>query len=281
MKISDLLRDASLAATERNVPDSALRLMLSGIMDCSVPDIALRAGMDVSPELYSRWQQALPRLLDNEPAQYILGKAWFYGLELKVDPSVLIPRPETEGLVELVMPMLRDGIRILDVGTGSGAIAIAIKNQFPQAEVHASDIDPRALETARANALQHGADIIFHNCDLIPEHQAPWDIIISNPPYVSSSEYASLDDEVRLHEPSLALLAGEDGLDTYRQLIPEARDKLKPGGVLALEHGQSQRESINRLASGVAYSLILAGNDLAGRHRYLIFASPLIQHKKN
>ncbi len=262
------------ASHAANIHPSALRLLLSGILQCSPPELITCFGHEVSSEHFALWQQALPRLLDHEPVQYILGKAWFYGMELDVNPSVLIPRPETEGLVELVLPMLATGARVLDIGTGSGAIAITIKKLFPTAEVHATDIDTGALETANANAQCLGCDICFHICDLMPDSEELWDIIISNPPYITVEEFATLDAEVRLWEPSQALLAGCDGLDVYRRLIPLAFAHLKPGGLLALEHGYSQREAITRIARDCGYKVVFAGEDLAGRHRYLILGFP-------
>jgi release factor glutamine methyltransferase len=197
------------------------------------------------------------RRLTNEPIQYITGEQEFYGLALQVTPAVLIPRPETEHLVESVLGELdREApLDILDVGTGSGAIAIALANHLPRAVVTAVDISRAALEIAAANAARHGLRerIRLLESDLLDAF-APgdvcFDVIVSNPPYVPASDRDSLHRQVRDFEPASALFAGADGLDIYRRLIPQARAALKPHGLLALEIGHGQRDALAALLQG-------------------------------
>src|SRR5579875_1710432 len=196
------------------------------------------------------------------PLQYLTGHQEFFGLDLEVSPAVLIPRPETELLVEAVLHWVRDreatGVsdpRILDVGTGSGAIALALAKQHPRAEVWAVDLSPAALAVAQSNASRLGLRkrVRFLQSDLLDVVKttatpAPrFDVVVSNPPYVPQADAPSLQPEVRDHEPHLALFAGADGLEIYRRLIPQAHAALRPGGLLALEFGFGQREALQTL----------------------------------
>ena len=196
----------------------------------------------------SYWQSILRRTA-SEPIQYITGQQEFYGLNLHVTPAVLIPRPETEHLVEAVLQRLptNQPLTIADIGTGSGAIAIALAIHLPQARITALDISPEALAVATANAATHHvADRIhFLQSDLLSATRDTFDAIVSNPPYVPDHE--PLHPQVRDHEPPTALFAGPQGLDIYRRLIPQAHAALKPNGLLAIEIGHGQREAIAAL----------------------------------
>jgi release factor glutamine methyltransferase len=201
------------------------------------------------------YEAAIHRRLVHEPIQYITGEQEFYGLALRVTPAVLIPRPETEHLVEAVLSEMKLAtldpaapLHILDIGTGSGAIAIALAHHLPQAHVTAIDLSPAALDIATANAARHNiiGHIRFLESDLL-EALPPgegFDAIVSNPPYVATDDRETLHPQVRDHEPATALFAGATGLDIYRRLIPQARAALKPNGLLALEIGHDQRDAI-------------------------------------
>lgn len=233
------------------------------------PDRALTPGQQAA------YDALLQRRLANEPIQYITGEQEFYGLALHVTPAVLIPRPETEHLVEAVLAEMkqaklngpqpkRGALRILDVGTGSGAIAIALAHHLPHARITAVDLSTTAIEVAASNAARHGLSdrIQFVASDLLGAlaadelgFDAPgfpasglgslgWDAIVCNPPYVPTADRDSLHPQVRDHEPAAALFAGPDGLDIYRRLVPQALAALLPGGLLALEIGHGQREAI-------------------------------------
>ncbi len=215
-----------------------------------------RAGLIAHPERLldreqqARYQRLLEQRLGFEPIQYILGSQEFFGLELRVTPAVLIPRPETELLVEAVLARLPHDtpLRLVDVGTGSGAIAIALAHALPQAFVTAIDLSPQALALARENAAAHHLTdrITFLESDLLdaiaPELR--FDAIVSNPPYVPNADASTLHPQVRDHEPAQALFAGPSGLELYARLIPQAFALLKPTGLLALEFGFGQRDAL-------------------------------------
>jgi|SRR5215469_1434740 len=203
----------------------------------------------------SLYLQAIARRAHHEPIQYITGHQEFYGIRLRVTPAVLIPRPETEHLVEAVLNRLPKDTPtdIADIGTGSGAIAIALAAHLPHATITALDISPQALTVARANAEANNVTdrIRFLESDLFtavpPTTQ--FDAIVSNPPYVPTIDLPTLHPEVRQFEPSIALFAGAEGLDVYTRLIPQAQAHLKPNGLLAMEIGQSQHDAIAALLS--------------------------------
>jgi release factor glutamine methyltransferase len=199
------------------------------------------------------YDRAIDRRAAGEPIQYITGSQEFYGLKLHVTSAVLIPRPETELLVEAVLNRLPSGqpLRIADIGTGSGAISIALAVHRPHAQITTLDISSAALAVARENAATHQvADRIrFLESDLLAAvaDAPPFDAIVSNPPYVPEADRATLHPQVRDHEPATALFAGPDGLDMYARLIPQACAALKPGGLLALEFGHGQRDALAAL----------------------------------
>lgn len=199
------------------------------------------------------YQRLIERRLSFEPVQYITGVQEFYGLQFRVTPAVLIPRPETELLVEAVLARLPAdrSLRIVDVGTGSGAIAIALAVHLPLAYVTAIDLSLPALSIAQQNVASHhcGDRIRVVESDLLLalEDEQPFDAIVSNPPYVAEEDAPTLHPQVRDHEPASALFAGASGLDIYRRLIPQAERLLKPGGLLALEFGYGQADSIRTL----------------------------------
>lgn len=244
--------------------------------------------------LLARWNEVLDaeeaacyvelvaRRLAGEPMQYIFGETEFYGLPFHVTPDVLIPRPETELLVEKVIewaagPASRiPAPRILDIGTGSGAIAVALARKLPHAEVTAIDLSAPALAIARQNAERNGVDRIrFLRGDLLaPVTGETFDAVVSNPPYVSRADRDSLSVEVRDYEPGLALFAGGDGLDIYRRLIPAASDVLTPGGLLALEFGYGQDDSLSALLTVAGFQTIQIFPDLQGIPRVAFAQRP-------
>ncbi len=187
----------------------------------------------------------LHQRLKGTPTQYITGKQEFYGREFRVTPAVLIPRPETEHLIEAALK--HPARQILDIGTGSGAIAITLALET-KARVFASDISRPAVEAAKQNCQRLGANVDFVQCDLASAlGPARFDLIVSNPPYIPESDRAALQREVRDYEPSLALFAGADGLAIYRRLIPEAADRLMPGGRLVLELGYNSLQPVRAM----------------------------------
>ena len=213
---------------------------------------------EITPTEQAAYEAAVARRLKNEPMQYITGEQEFYGLALRVTPAVLIPRPETEYLVEAVLTEMKAVAEpsILDVGTGSGAIAIALAHHLRHAKIIATDISPAALAVARENAARHDTNIRFVESDLLAAlPDQTFDAIVSNPPYVPESDRRILHPQVRDWEPANALFAPvvsgkDDGLAIYRLLIPQARAALVPNGLLAVEIGHGQRDAVAELLSG-------------------------------
>lgn len=235
------------------------------------PDAALTV---VQQTIYDEW---LTRRTRHEPVQYIVGEQEFYGLAFAVTPDVLIPRPETEHLVEAVLQRARGAaeIRILDVGTGSGAIAVALAHELPDARVTALDCSMPALTVARRNAERHNlaARIRFLQSDLLASVTAEkFDIVASNPPYVAESE--ALEEQVRDYEPHAALFAGPSGLDIYRRLILQSWRALDPDGWLLMEIGEGQKNALTELLDNWAEMRFV--NDLRGIPRVVCARRPRV-----
>ena len=223
----------------------------------------------------SRYDEALQRRLCGEPVQYITGHQEFWGLDLVVTPAVLIPRPETEHAVEAALELLRwvDSPSIVDVGTGSGCIALALASELPEATISAVDISDEALNVARQNATRLGfADrISFSQSDLLAKYldSVPaFDLVISNPPYVGESEEDQVQLEVRKFEPRNAVFAGPTGVEVIERLVPAAQDVLRPGGWLAFEISGTIAEAVRKLLRG--WNEVHVVNDLQGIARVVI-----------
>jgi release factor glutamine methyltransferase len=223
----------------------------------------------LAPDTASVFRALIIRRRKGEPIQYITGETEFYRLPIRVNPAVLIPRPETEHLVERAGSFAScfPRPRIVDVGTGSGAVAIALAHEWPHAALTATDISPAALELARWNAERAGYSkrIRFVEGDLLaPVAGEQFDIVVSNPPYVPEGDRDSLSAEVRDYEPAQALFAGEDGLAIYRRLIPAAFAALVSGGFLVLEIGYGQQEAVGALLTGAGFTQVEFTRDLQG-----------------
>ena len=212
--------------------------------------------LELSSRELARYREWLERRAQGEPLQYITGHQEFWGLDLLVTPAVLIPRPETEHVVETLLEVLggTESPRIVDVGTGSGCIALAIASEMSKARVEAVDVSTEALDIAQRNAQRLGlaSRVEFTHSDLLQKYLSAgpaFDAVVSNPPYVGQQEADKLQIEVREHEPHCALFGGEQGLDIYRRLVPEARRVLKTGGWLVMEIGYSQEQAIHHCLS--------------------------------
>src|SRR6202795_2090896 len=249
-------------------------------LDCDRAYLYAHPERELTANETQRYDEALARRATGVPAQYITGHQVFCGLDLIVSPAVLIPRPETEHVVERVLeaPETAGGgrpsphnLRIVDVGTGSGAIALALAKELPSAEIHATDISPEALEVARANAARHEltSRIKFHRADLLsglPHGEC--DFVVSNPPYVGESEEDSVQLEVRKFEPRNAVFAGPTGLEVMQRLIPQAQTALMPGGWLVFEISGTIADRVRSLLS--AWDELAIRNDLQGIPRGVI-----------
>jgi release factor glutamine methyltransferase len=220
-------------------------VLLASVRGC--PRIALYTAFDelVADDQRGRFRELVRRRGAGEPVAYLVGEREFFSLPFTVSGAVLVPRPETEGLVVRVLDLCRAspqaaGSRIVDVGTGSGAIAVTLARHLPEARITATDLSPEALQVARGNAARHGVAerIEFVEADLLPESGA-WDIVVSNPPYVREDEFDQLPPDVRLYEPRAALVAGPQGVEVIDRLAAAAADRLVAGGWLVVEMGPS------------------------------------------
>jgi len=241
---------------KKQLPDARLsaELLLAHVLHLNRIELYLQFERIVTPAERETFKALIQRRSQREPLQYILGQAEFYGLTFKVTPDVLIPRPETELLVDTIIEYLRqfpvEKPEILDIGTGSGCIAITLKHQVPAAAVTAVDISPAALEIARENARMHGVEIEWIAGDgirFLAETSSKYHVIVSNPPYIAEKEWASLQPEVQQYEPRQALVSGSTGLEFYERVIPLARSRLLPGGRLVMEIGYNQGKAVSQL----------------------------------
>jgi release factor glutamine methyltransferase len=228
----------------------------------------------------SDYDALIARRAAGEPLQYLTGHQEFWKLDFLVTPAVLIPRPETEHLIEEVLALVKKDppsarLRLIDVGTGSGAIAVTLARELPHAEVYAVDLSPGALEVARRNAERLGAHVHFAQSDLLAAvltNDAPFDFVVSNPPYVGLNEQDKVEEVVKRHEPPMALFAGDDGLDVIRRLIPQAFQALRPGGWLLMEIGYTQSSAVTALLAG--WNNVHCVPDLAGIPRIIAAQRP-------
>lgn len=239
----------------------------------NLPDHELKrleavAGRDGSVE------DLIERRLAGEPLQYIEGSAQFGSLELKVDERVLIPRPETENLFDLACRMVRVPEVILDLCTGSGALALALKKKFPSAAVFATDVSPEAIAVASENMVMTGLSVYLADGDVFEPLPAALlgdvDLIVANPPYVAENEFDSLPEDVR-REPRIALVSGRTGLEVIEKIGASAADWLRPGGVVICEIGETQGVAASSSFNGLA---MVVRQDLAGRDRYVVGVKP-------
>ena len=227
----------------------------------------------------------IARRANSEPTQHLTGKQEFWGLEFEVTPDVLIPRPETEHLIEVALDRLAlrelragrkptfggEGLQIADIGTGSGCIAIALARDLPAATIYATDISSAALAVAKRNADRHSVSghIHFVECNLLDITTPEFDLIVSNPPYVGRREAETLAREVRDHEPEIALYGGEEGYELYADLITQAAAHLKTGGLLVLELGHNSLPAVQPLLDAPTWTNVAVTNDLAGIPRII------------
>jgi len=265
--VRDALDSAVIALTAAGceTPRLDAELLLAAAMDVGRAAIVSDPGRELEPDAARRFQGYAARRREREPVAYIVGSTGFRSIELAVDPRVLIPRPETEHLVEAVLD-LPAGSRVCDVGTGSGAIALALKAERPDLEVVATDASAEALAVARENAARLGLDVELHHGDLLAGVTDELDAVVSNPPYVEDG--AELAPEIVRHEPALALRAGPSGLDVIRRLLPAAG--ATAAHTVALEIGAGQSAAVADLIREAGFPEVATIADLAGIERVLV-----------
>lgn len=239
----------------KDSPSASLdaRLLLEHVIQKEHAYLLAHGEQQLSPAQLQRYQTFIREAAAHHPIPYLTGKAPFYGLEFRVTPAVLIPRPETEQLVEFAIHWgrARGRVRAVDVGTGSGCIAVSLAVHLPASEIVAVDLSAPALAVARENANRLAAGrVAFAQTDLLQSFCPGFDLILANLPYIAGHEWLALDDGVKFFEPALALHGGSDGLDLVRRLLPQAAERLYPGGMALLEIGWQQGESVRELARG-------------------------------
>jgi release factor glutamine methyltransferase len=265
---------ARLASTSQ-YPRRDAELILAHVLGCDPSGLLTHPERMLSANESEQFENLLKRRLASEPVQYLTGTQEFFGLLFEVSPDVLIPRPETEHLVEAVLDRFaRDANpRIVDVGTGSGAIAVAIAHALPRSQVTAVDLYPSALEIARGNAVRHGVidRVTLLQSDLLAAAgNTEFDVVVSNPPYIANEE--PLEPQVANYEPGSALYAGPTGLEIYERLIPQAHNVLRPEGWLMIEIGYGQQGALQTLLNG--WVKISFAKDLQGIPRVVQAQKP-------
>ncbi|MFH0880686.1 MAG: peptide chain release factor N(5)-glutamine methyltransferase [Lentisphaerota bacterium] len=266
--------EKALREAGNDEPRAVAECLLSHFLGCGRMDLALRSEISLTRQQSMGLEAAMERLIAGEPLQYVLGEVDFLGRIFKTDRRALIPRPETELLVEEVLAdsglWSRPGVSIADVGTGTGCMAVCLALLHVEAEIAAVDISPEALDLARENARSHGVDqrIRFLQGDLLQGWRAcSLDAVVSNPPYVSTGEWARLPVMIRQYEPRDALDGGEDGLLLVRRLVEQAAGALKPGGRIFLEMGEDQAARVDALLVSHGFENLKIRRDLCGHER--------------
>ncbi len=267
------LRESLSVATDRLAPISETPRLDAELLLAHAIGLTrtkLLAQLRDSIPVPQAFETFLQRRLDHEPIAYIMGTWEFFSLEFSTRPPILVPRPETEHLVEAALAAVKaaksDSLRVLDLCTGSGCVAITIAKSAPETRVTATDLNPEALALARENALRHEVQIEFHEGDLFQAlpADAVFDLIVSNPPYVADDEWPTLSPVIQKHEDPRALLAGEEGLDFIRTIVTQAPRHLAASGFLALEIGDNQRDAVAGILQEGGFDNIRFHKDLAG-----------------
>ena len=268
-KAAKALEAAGVEAARREA-----RLLLAEALGMPQSAVFAQPERPLSQSEVASAERLLSRRLAGEPLSRIRGKREFWSLEFTISPDTLDPRPDSEVLVESVLAALPDRaapLRILDLGTGSGCLLLALLSELPNARGLGVDCSAAALDTARANAQSLGlaSRVEFRKGNWAQGLEGGWDAVISNPPYIASVEVEQLEDAVRLYDPPAALDGGDDGLDAYRAILPDIRRLLKPGGLLALEMGWQQEAALRKLLGQQGFEGVQCHLDLGGRARCL------------
>ncbi len=269
--VLEILRKSEALLAQRGITESRLDAehLLADTLGCQRMDLYLQFDRPLDEEILARLRPRLARRARREPLSYILGHHPFHELELTLRPGALIPRPETEDLVQMAADYLSESPRrILDLGTGSGAIALWMKSRYSSARVLATDRSAAALELARENGQSLGLDVEWIESDWFSSLGGTFELILSNPPYLTESEWEQTAPEVRDHEPREALVAAENGLADLRRIVTGSIPFLKPGGLLALETGINHRDALLGLARERGFTHAWGEDDIQERPRY-------------
>jgi release factor glutamine methyltransferase len=267
---------ARLAAAGIPADEASLdaELLARHVLGWDRATLVARVVDEASAEFAETFEAAIARRLRREPVAYILGRQEFWGRDFVVRPGVLIPRPETELIIEEALAWAHacsGALRILDIGTGNGCLAITLALEVPHAVVDATDISADALAVARENSERLHAHVAFHHGSMLAGVTAPLDGIVSNPPYVTRADYETLQPEVRRYEPAAALLGGDDGLEAVRLVVAGAAGALRAGGLLVVELGYGQAEATAQIVADTERLRVLRiRNDLQGTARTLV-----------
>lgn len=272
MNIEEVLQKATIKLKDNNIEEarSKARRLLAFTLEMSKEQIIIHNKEELTIEQENSYNEYVARIIIGEPIQYIIGKQEFMGIDFKVNPSVLIPQPDTEILVERTIEILKHlkEPKVLDLCTGSGAIAVSIAKYVPNSIIFASDISKQALEIARQNDNENKVNFVHSN--LFENIDGEFNVIVSNPPYIKTSEIQRLSKEVQ-NEPLLALDGGQDGLFFYREIIKQAHKYLEEQGYLCIEIGEDQKEQVITLINNCSYyKNIQAFKDLSGHDRVII-----------
>lgn len=274
MTIHDLIAETTKIFEDAGIPSARLdaEVLLAFCLHCDKMEFMKRPETTIGDAQLSAFHQLVARRARWEPVAYITGRKAFWSFTLEVNPDVLIPRPDTEVIVEETLALCASEAwprpRILDIGTGSGAIALALAQEIPAARITATDISAAALAVAQRNARSLGLEnaVTFLQGDLFTPVEGSFDIIVSNPPYIGAEEYETLPAGVKNYEPQTALLAGQTGLEFYEKLVYQALGRLEKNGWILLEIGAKQSESVRAFMNG-AYDRIEVRADYAGLFR--------------
>ena len=272
--VIEALNGASSFLTGKGRDENAARLLLQYILRTNYSGLMMRAHDVLSEEQLELFQCYVEEHAEGRPVQYITGREEFFGREFLVDESVLIPRPETEELIVCAIDHCRQlfgnrQMKLVDIGTGSGAIAVTMKKEVPQAQVTATDISPAALQTAEKNAEKLQVDIDFRLGDLTePINMEKWDVVLSNPPYIAYEEQAEMSEVVLDHEPHSALFAEEEGLVLYRKLAESLPNLMNKPGFIAVEIGYKQGPAVKKMfQQAFPQALVEVVKDINGKNR--------------
>ena len=248
MKLAQIFKDFEEKLIEQGEEAESLSFVYRSLKNLSFTDFIFTLQQEVTEEEKDFVEEIYKKLAEHIPAQYIIGHAEFFGMQLKVDERVLIPRPETEELVDFILTENPEkNLKVLDIGTGSGAIALALAKNRPDWSVAAADISQDALDLSLENANSQNLNLSFIKSDCFSEISSKYDIIVSNPPYISRADEVEVGLNVLHSEPHLALFADEDGLAIYRRIAEDSKDYLNDGGKIYLEIGYKQGQSVPAL----------------------------------